>query len=61
LQEEDQLCVLDGQKQPRRGSGIIHDLIVLTKLLKLQKSGQFPDESVRIKVGQIHNVTCLMY
>jgi hypothetical protein len=25
-------------------------LIVLTELLKLQKSGQFPDESVRIKV-----------
>jgi hypothetical protein len=25
-------------------------LIVLTELLKLQKSGQFPDEPVRIKV-----------
>ncbi len=45
----------------RGGSGIIHDLIVLTKLLKLQRRGQFPDEPVRIKVGQIHYVTYLMY
>ena len=30
---------------------MIHDLIVLTELLKLQKSGQFPDEPVRIKFG----------
>jgi hypothetical protein len=35
---------------PRGGSGRIHDLIALTELLKLQKSGQFPDEPVRIKV-----------
>jgi hypothetical protein len=49
------------QRQPRGGSGIIHNLIALTKLLKLQRSGQFPDESVRIRVGQIHYVTCLMY
>jgi hypothetical protein len=48
-------------RQPRGGSGRIHDLIALTKLLKLQRSGQFPDEPVRIKVGQIHYVTCLMY
>jgi hypothetical protein len=33
------------------GSGRIHDLIPLTELLKLQKNGQFPDESVRIKFG----------
>jgi hypothetical protein len=45
----------------RGGSGIIHNLIVLTKLLKLYRSGQFPDESPRIRVGQIHYVTCLMY
>jgi hypothetical protein len=61
LQEPDQLCFLDGQRLPRDGSGRIHDLIALTKLLKLQRSGQFPDEPVRIKVGQIHYVTCLMY
>jgi hypothetical protein len=54
LQEPDQLCFLGGQRQPHGGSGIIHDLIALTKLLKLQRSGQFPDEPVRIKVGQIH-------
>jgi hypothetical protein len=42
---------------PRGGSGRIHDLITMTKLLKLQKIGQFPDETVRIKVGQIHYVT----
>jgi hypothetical protein len=34
-------------------------LIAVTELLKLQKSGQFPDEPVRIKVGQIHYVTGL--
>jgi hypothetical protein len=27
-------------KKPRGGSGKIHDLIALTELLKLQKSGQ---------------------
>jgi hypothetical protein len=32
------------------GSGSIHGLIALTKLLKLQKNGQCPDETVRIKV-----------
>jgi hypothetical protein len=26
---------------------------------KMQKSGQFPDEPVRIKVGQIHHLICL--
>jgi hypothetical protein len=33
--------------------------IVLTKLLKLQRSGQFPDDPVRIKVGQIHYIVNL--
>jgi hypothetical protein len=32
-----------------------------TELLKLQKSGQFPDESVRIKVGKIRYVTSQTY
>jgi hypothetical protein len=31
---------LAGQRQPRGGGGRIHDLIALTKLLKLQRSGQ---------------------
>jgi hypothetical protein len=61
LQEPDKLFFLTGQRQPRGGGGRIHDLIALTKLLKLQRNGQFPDEPVRIKVGQIHYVTCLMY
>jgi hypothetical protein len=61
LQDPDQLCFLTGQRQPHGGSGRIHDLIALTKLLEMQRSGQFPDEPVRIKVGQIHYVTCLMY
>jgi hypothetical protein len=39
------------EESPRDGSGRIHDLIALTELLKLQKSGQFPDEPVRIKFG----------
>jgi hypothetical protein len=52
---------LSGQRQPRGGGGRIHDLIALTKLLKLQRSGQFPDEPVRIKVRQIHYVTCLEF
>ena len=50
---------LAGQRQPCGGGGRIHDLITLTKLLKLQRSGQFPDEPVRIKVGQMHYVTGL--
>ena len=37
-------------EESRGGSGRIHDLIELAELLNLQKSGQFPDEYVRIKV-----------
>ena len=37
------------KRKPRGGSGRNHDQIALTELLKLQKSGQFPDEPVRIK------------
>jgi hypothetical protein len=36
-------------RKPRGGSGNTHDQIALTEILKLQKSGQFPDESVRIE------------
>ncbi len=41
---------LVGQRQPRGGGGRIHDLIALTKLLKLQRSGQFPDEPVNLYI-----------
>jgi hypothetical protein len=30
------------------------------ELLKIQKSGQFPDEPVRIKVGQLHYLTYVL-
>ena len=45
------------------GSGRIHDLIALTELLKLQKSGQFPDEPVRIKFGSLIGLVtvCLLW
>jgi hypothetical protein len=41
---------LSWQRKPRGGSGTFHDLFAQAELLKLQKSGQFPDEPVRIKV-----------
>jgi hypothetical protein len=38
------------KRKPRGESGrMLPYLIALTELLKLQKIGQFPDESVRIK------------
>ncbi len=36
-------------RKPRGGSGTGHGRFPESELLKLQKSGQFPDESVRIK------------
>ena len=48
-------------RKPRGGSGTGHDHVEQTKLLKLQKSGQFPDEPVRIKDAQIHYVDVQMY
>jgi hypothetical protein len=36
-------------KATRKSGRMFPYLIVLTELLKLQKSGQFPDEPVRIK------------
>jgi hypothetical protein len=32
------------------GSGIVHGRFAQSELLKMQKSGQFPDDPVRIKV-----------
>jgi hypothetical protein len=38
------------RRKSRRGSGRVHGWSALAELLKLPKSGQFPDEPVRIKV-----------
>jgi hypothetical protein len=43
------------------GSGTGHGHIVEAALLKLKKSGQFSDESVRIKGTQIHYVNVQTY
>jgi hypothetical protein len=42
---------LSVEEKPHGRSGRIHDLIALTEHLKLQKSGQFPDDPVRMKFG----------
>jgi hypothetical protein len=39
------------------GSGRIHWKIAQDEILKIQKSGQFPDDPVRIKGVQNHYVT----
>ena len=44
------------RRTSRGGSGTGHGHVAQAELLKLQKSGQFPDESVRIKGAQIHYV-----
>ncbi len=49
------------EEKPRGGSGTGHGQVVQAELLKLQKSGQFLDEPVRIKVTQIHYVTSQTY
>jgi hypothetical protein len=35
------------KRKPCGGSGIVHGLVPQTELLKLPKSGQFPDEPVK--------------
>jgi hypothetical protein len=40
-------------RTPRGGSGTGHGRIALTELLKLQKSGQFPDEPLEEKSPEI--------
>jgi hypothetical protein len=37
-------------RTPHGGSGIVHSFVVQLELLMIQKSGQFPDEPVRITV-----------
>jgi hypothetical protein len=44
------------KRKPRGGSGTGHGRFAQAELLKLKKSGQFPDEPVRIKVARIHYV-----
>ncbi len=39
-----------GPRTPRGGSGIVHGFVTQVELLKIQKSGRFPDKSVRIAV-----------
>jgi hypothetical protein len=45
------------RRTPRGGSGTGHGHIAPAELLKLQKSGQFPDEFVKIEDTQIHYVS----
>jgi hypothetical protein len=49
------------RRTPSDGSGTGHGQVEKLELLKLQKSGQFPDESVRIKETQIHYVNSQSY
>jgi hypothetical protein len=43
------------------GGGTVSGWIAQPELLKLQKSGQFPDEPVKIEGAQIHNVNAQTY
>ena len=42
------------------GSGTGHGQVAQAELLNLQKSGQFPDELVKIEGTQIHCVVCTL-
>ena len=44
------------RRTPRGGGGTGHGHVAQDELLKLQKSGQFPDELVKIEGAQIHYV-----
>ncbi len=50
------LCHYLTPKTPSDGSGTILGWFPEPELLKRQKNGQFPDESVKIKDTQIHYV-----
>jgi hypothetical protein len=53
------MFTIEGPRRiPSGGSGRVHCLIPQGELLKMKKNGQFPDEVVRIKGGQIHYVVC---
>ena len=45
--------LLAAQRKPRVASGKVHRWITQAELMKFQKSGQFPDDPVRITVQQI--------
>ena len=47
------------RRTPRGGSGTGHGHDAQAELLKLQKSGQFPDELVKTEGAQIHYVNVL--
>ncbi len=48
-------------RTPCDGSGTGHGQITQAEVLKMQKCGQFPDESVKVKVAQIHCVNSQTY
>jgi hypothetical protein len=45
----------------RRKAAALARVLPTAELLKLQKSGQFPEELVRIEVAQIHYVASQTY
>jgi hypothetical protein len=45
----------------RGGSGTVSGWIAQAELLKLQKSGEFPDELVKTEGAQIHYVNAQTY
>ncbi len=49
------------RRTPHVGSGTGHGQITEAELLKMKKSGQFPDETVRIKGAPIHYVNTQKY
>ena len=49
------------RRNPHDGSGPGHGDVVQSELLKVQKSGQFPDELVKIEFTQIHYVSSQTY
>jgi hypothetical protein len=57
------ILILRLRRTPRGGSGTDHghESVAQVELLKLQKSGEFPDESVKIKGAQIHYVVSQTY
>jgi hypothetical protein len=48
--------LLSCERKPRGGIGTDHDHVAQAELLKLQKSGQFPDERLRVTMeGELGN------
>ena len=55
------LPTFDLRRTSRVCSGTDHGRIAQAELLKLQKSGQFPDETVRINDTPVHYVNSQTY